>query len=72
MLAAYERLLSYTTAVTRNECTDAINHVLDSLATASGSIVSQVGRKGRREGGREGGREGQVDGRMDWSEGGRG
>lgn len=40
MLAAYERLLSYTSAVTRNESTDAINSVLDTISGATGSIVA--------------------------------
>ncbi|EWM26019.1 cop9 signalosome complex subunit 2 [Nannochloropsis gaditana] len=42
MLAAYERLLSYTSAVTRNESTDAINSVLDTISGATGSIVAQT------------------------------
>lgn len=61
MLAAYERLLSYTSAVTRNESTDAINSVLDTISGATGSIVAQVG--GRREGGRGKKGAGSRDGR---------
>lgn len=50
MLAAYERLLCYTSAVTRNESTDAINSVLDTISGATGSIVAQVrGQEGGRE-----------------------
>jgi hypothetical protein len=38
MLSSYKAMLSYMGHVSRNECTDAINVILDSLLTAAQNI----------------------------------
>lgn len=42
MLDRYRSMLSYMTSVTRNECTDAINSVIDSISLAPPSNHNQV------------------------------
>ena len=45
MIATYRQMLSYitNTSVTRNECTDAINSVLDAISVSTDTtVLSQV------------------------------